>query len=222
MSCVTIAAFFLAVALTHRSSYSRSARRISYSILLSTGQDNPLGIFGYIALLNIGVAAVVLRKRWDHLLLLAAVGAVSMELLWCQQLLPCPESCDRIRDLPRLRITIPACLFSPSQKCRARKMGGMGRSHLRICFVRLRRLHPERLSRAFAKSGFAFRFHLRRGPRPGCPRDRIRPLLVAEIAGVAVFGLLAGWTAGYLDAALLWYGLGSYVLFAVLHAGALV
>src|SRR6185295_19791670 len=49
-----------------------------------------------------------------------------------------------------------------------------------------------------------------------------RLLLIAEIAGIAVFGLLAGWTAGYLDAALLWYGLGSYVLFAVLHAGALI
>ena len=44
-------------------------------------------------------------------------------------------------------------------------------------------------------------------------------LFFAEIAGIAVFGLLAGWTAGFLDASLLWWGLGSYVVFALLHAG---
>ena len=41
----------------------------------------------------------------------------------------------------------------------------------------------------------------------------------AEIAAIAVFGLLAGWTAGFLDASVLWWGLGSYVVFAVLHTG---
>ena len=34
-------------------------------VLLSTGQDNPLGLFGYIALLDIGLLAVARRKDWS-------------------------------------------------------------------------------------------------------------------------------------------------------------
>jgi len=35
------------------------------AILLSTNQDNPLGLFGYIALLDIGLLALAQRKRWE-------------------------------------------------------------------------------------------------------------------------------------------------------------
>ena len=127
MSCVTIAAFFLAVALNAQVVVILGLLGgFLTPILLSTGQDNPLGLFGYIALLNIGVAAVVLRKRWDHLLLLAAVGTVFMELLWVDSFFHVPKAGARIHDLPRIRIAIPARLFSPPQKCGAGKMGGMG------------------------------------------------------------------------------------------------
>jgi len=40
-------------------------------VLLSTGQDHPLGLFSYIALLDAGLIAVVARKRWNYLVLLA-------------------------------------------------------------------------------------------------------------------------------------------------------
>src|SRR6266852_6541234 len=36
-------------------------------ILLSTGQDNPLGLFGYIAILDIGLILVSLHHRWNFL-----------------------------------------------------------------------------------------------------------------------------------------------------------
>jgi len=51
-------------------------------VLLSTGQDNPLGLFGYIALLDLGLIAVVQRRRWHLLVLLAMVGTVAMQLGW--------------------------------------------------------------------------------------------------------------------------------------------
>ncbi len=83
MSCVTIAAFFLAVLLDAQVVVILGLLGgFLTPILLSTGPDNPLGLFGYIALLNIGIGAVVLRKRWDHLLLLAAIGTVLMEFAW--------------------------------------------------------------------------------------------------------------------------------------------
>ena len=51
-------------------------------VLLSTGVDNPSGLFGYIALLDAGLLAVALRCRWHYLSPLAAVGTVAMEFGW--------------------------------------------------------------------------------------------------------------------------------------------
>ena len=101
-------------------------------------------------------------------------------------------------------------------------MGGMGCGALRIRLVRLRRVYPRRLFRvgapAFSIFGFIFAADL------GLVVLTVASGLTffAELAGIAVFGLLAGWTAGYLDASLLWWGLGSYVVFAILHAGVLL
>src|SRR5436190_4277155 len=51
-------------------------------VLLSTGEDNPLGLFGYIALLDIGLLAVARRKDWTSLPILGAVGTVLMQIAW--------------------------------------------------------------------------------------------------------------------------------------------
>src|SRR6266702_3496454 len=48
-------------------------------LLLSTGQDHPLGLFGYIALLDIGLLAVAQRQRWSALPTLGAVGTALMQ-----------------------------------------------------------------------------------------------------------------------------------------------
>src|SRR5438034_2442513 len=54
-------------------------------ILLSTGQDNPLGLFGYIALLDIGLLMVARRKEWPALPILGAIGTVLMQIGWVAQ-----------------------------------------------------------------------------------------------------------------------------------------
>jgi uncharacterized membrane protein len=51
-------------------------------ILLSTNQDNPLGLFGYIALLDIALLALGQRQRWNALPILGAIGTVLMQLAW--------------------------------------------------------------------------------------------------------------------------------------------
>ena len=51
-------------------------------VLLSTGQDNPLGLFGYIALLDIGLLAVAQRQRWNVLPILGAIGTALMQIAW--------------------------------------------------------------------------------------------------------------------------------------------
>src|SRR3984893_18423497 len=50
--------------------------------LLWTRRDNPAALFGYIGVLNCGVAAVSALKRWNYLILLAAFGSVIIEFSW--------------------------------------------------------------------------------------------------------------------------------------------
>lgn len=51
-------------------------------ILLSTGQDNPFGLFGYIAVLDAGLILVAINRQWRFLAALAAVGTILMQIGW--------------------------------------------------------------------------------------------------------------------------------------------
>ncbi len=51
-------------------------------LLLRSGVDNAPSLFLYIALLDLGVAAVALRKGWLYLVLLAAIGTALTQLGW--------------------------------------------------------------------------------------------------------------------------------------------
>jgi uncharacterized membrane protein len=51
-------------------------------ILCRTGHDNPFGLWSYIALLCLGVLAVVKHTKWHHLIPLAAGGTLIMQLGW--------------------------------------------------------------------------------------------------------------------------------------------
>ncbi len=55
--------------------------------LLSTGHDNPLGLFAYIALLDIGLVAVALHRRWHFLVPLGVGGTILMEIGWAEKFL---------------------------------------------------------------------------------------------------------------------------------------
>ena len=54
-------------------------------ILINTEQDNPLGLFGYIAILDAGLIFVALNKRWHFLTALAALGTVFMQVGWADK-----------------------------------------------------------------------------------------------------------------------------------------
>jgi uncharacterized membrane protein len=51
-------------------------------ILLSTGTDNPPGLFGYIALLDAGVLALAFRKQWRSLNYMSFAATVLMSFGW--------------------------------------------------------------------------------------------------------------------------------------------
>src|SRR5439155_22670620 len=48
---------------------------------------------------------------------------------------------------------------------------------------------------------------------------RARSALIVPLAGGIVFAFLATWTGYYLTDALLWWALGGYVVFSIVHAG---
>jgi uncharacterized membrane protein len=53
--------------------------------LLPSGFDNAPALFLYVALLDLGIAAVALRKRWLYLVLCAALGTALTQLGWASQ-----------------------------------------------------------------------------------------------------------------------------------------
>lgn len=83
MSLITTAAFLLAVRMQAQVvAVLGMLGGFLTPILCSTGQDNPFGLFSYIALLDIGVLAVAKHQRWLHLTALAAAGTIFMQTGW--------------------------------------------------------------------------------------------------------------------------------------------
>ena len=83
MTLITAAAFLLAVRM-HAQVIAVLGMLGGFltPILCSTGHDNPVGLFSYIALLDVGVLAVAKHKRWLHLTALAAAGTILMQGGW--------------------------------------------------------------------------------------------------------------------------------------------
>src|SRR5205809_992490 len=86
MALITAVAFLLAVRMDAIAvAILGMAGGFLTPILLSTGQDNPLGLFGYIALLDVGLLLVARRKQWSPLPILGAIGTILMQAMWLQQ-----------------------------------------------------------------------------------------------------------------------------------------
>ncbi|HWB03812.1 MAG TPA: DUF2339 domain-containing protein [Verrucomicrobiales bacterium] len=83
MVLITAAAFLMAVRMSAQVvAVLGMAGGFLTPIVCSTGHDNPLGLFGYIAMLDIGVLAVAKRRRWHYLTGLTAAGTIIMQAGW--------------------------------------------------------------------------------------------------------------------------------------------
>ncbi|MEY2495766.1 MAG: hypothetical protein QOJ45_2258 [Verrucomicrobiota bacterium] len=219
MAIVTAGAFFLAVRMNAQVIVVLGLLGgFLTPVLLSTGVDNPTALFGYIAVLNVGVAAVALRKRWDYLVMLAAAGTALIEFGWAARFFD-PSKANiafavflgfeaqflAIFALPRRE--------NPPQNWTARAAVTMGFAAIVWAFCLL--TYPELGHRP----GFLFTFAF--AAEAGL---LLLPVLftkwtpLAAISGAALFFFLAAWTENYLADALLWWALGGYVVFALLHA----
>ncbi|MDB6024987.1 MAG: hypothetical protein JWM68_1210 [Verrucomicrobiales bacterium] len=187
-------------------------------ILLSTGQDNPLGLFVYIGLLDVGLIAVALHRRWNFLPVLGVVGTVIMQIGWTEKFFEVPKVFTGMTIFLSFSALFVAAFFFAQKRKQNDKW-----------FAAPAILLP------FVSFGFAFYLlgYSELSVRPGLVFSFVfladlcllaltltdtKLFRVHVFAGITVFTLLSAWTVQSLNNALLNWGLGFYLLFAVLHS----
>ena len=186
-------------------------------VLLATGQDNPVGLFGYVALLDLGLAALALHRRWLHHVPLAALGTIATMVGWAETFYTSTKA----------PVAMVVCLV-------------FSLLFYGLCVVarRLDRLTMALLGSALALAGvsFAFAFHFMFEAPVAAEAGRLLGFIAAidlvvlalvwldarihhvhAAAGLVVFGLLALWISVTLTEALLPWALGAALGFAALH-----
>ncbi len=219
MSCVTIAAFFLAVVFDAQVVVILGLLGgFLTPFLLATGSDHPAALFGYVGLLNAGIAAVVLRKRWDFLIFLTAIGTVVTEFAWVSEFFHVTKAPMAFVIFAGFQLQFLIFLFLHRKTGSAEKwltwgVATTGVAALAFSFWMLD-FHVLSERPLFL---FSFVFAVDVGLLVLALKQS-KSALFASAAGIGVFAFFACWTATYLSDALLWWGLGAYLLFAMLHS----
>jgi uncharacterized membrane protein len=193
-------------------------------VLLSTGVDNPGGLFGYIAILDAGLIFVALHRRWFFLNALAATGTAFMQIGWAQKFFVDEKYFEGNKILIPLAILVGfnalyllAAWWTKHRGQTDRWLSGstLGLAAVALGFA-LGFLTFEPLAlRPWLMFGFVFLIDL--GVVALVLLDNeIAP--AQPITGLAVFALLAFWTANTLSNNLLNAALVLYLLFAIIHS----
>jgi uncharacterized membrane protein len=225
MTLITVVAFLLAVRLNAiMVAILGMAGGFLTPILLSAGQDNPFGLFGYILLLDIGLLMVTRRKQWSALPILGAVGTVLMQIAWVTQFF--------LREEYFLanRVLVPMAIFLGFELLFCTALGTTKRG--------------SKSENAFAAAaigtggaailwGFYFLSFQTFGNRPALLLSYIfladiallsialvkeKLVALSTVTGLAVFTFLAIWTAWYLTTQNLYVALLAFFVFALLHS----
>lgn len=189
-------------------------------ILLSSGRNRPVELFSYLALLDAGLVAVALRKRWNYLALLGAAATVLMQYGWMAKFF----SADQVVVAMAIYLGY-AVLFGAAVGLGHRwalvdrYLSGaavvMAGSAWAFALYLLTQPYPEITARPWLLFGFVFLVDAVLLALAGL-RTELRPMHLA--AGGVAFLLLMIWTVGALRPELLNAALAIYLLFAVLHS----
>jgi uncharacterized membrane protein len=218
MALVTAAAFLLAVRLDAQVvAVLGILGGFLTPVLINTGQDNPAGLFGYVAVLVVGLCAVALHRGWHYLVPLGAAGTILMLLGWA----------DKFYVPEKTGIVVAVCLLF-SGICFATYLGA-------------RRLGREAAPVLWSAVGLpavslGIAWLLMENPVVGARPALLFGLILGAdafllalawlderlprlhlAAGLAVFALLARWTSLDLSDALLPWALAGSLVFAALH-----
>jgi uncharacterized membrane protein len=186
-------------------------------LLLSTGQDQPVALFVYVGLLDLGLLAVVLYRRWDFLAVLGAVGTVVLQAGWVAKF------------YDPTRLGTAWTIFAAFNVLFVGALAGARRTGRDSDWL-------GGATAVMAVATLAFGgWLLSGGGAAGQPAGLFSLVLVADLAllavaywrmrlaglfmaaGMVVFGYLAYWQAWYVDGTLLGWTLGFSLVFAVMH-----
>lgn len=192
--------------------------------LLSTGEDNPLGLFGYIAVLVAGLMLVALNRRWHFLTALAAAGTAVMQIGWAGQFFESGRYFEGNKILIALGVLLGfnVLYLAAAWWAKQRKElnwwlagGALGLALVAFGFTAWFLSFAPLAQRPWLIFGFVFLIDLAVTALAVLDDE----IVVAQpIAGLVVFGLLAAWTGKSLSNELLNAALAFYFIFAVLHA----
>ncbi len=223
MALITLAAFLLAVRLNALVvAVLGMLGGFLTPVLLSTGQDQVLGLFGYIALLDIGLLAVSRHGRWRFLAGAAAVGTALMQMGWYHKFFRAGYYFEGSMTLVPMGILLFfIALFLAGgwlfRKRADRQAAGpvLGLAAVAMWFAALMLSFPQVGERYFLLYGFLLLVNLAviavvaARPRWGAAQ---------AVAAGLTFLHLACWTGGYLTDGNLTGGLALYLVFGALHA----
>jgi len=193
-------------------------------VLLSRGEDNSLGLFGYIALLDIGLLAVAQRQRWNVLPILGAIGTALVQFAWVAAFFV-PE-----KYFAGNKVLIFMAVFAGFQAlflaaAALAQRTGKANTELFACAIGLGAV-------AMFSAFYLLSFQMI-GHRPALlftylfvidlglltlTLTESRLVTVQAFAGLAAFIFLGAWTGNYLTMDHLYTALGFYFLFALFHS----
>jgi type II secretory pathway pseudopilin PulG len=207
-------------------------------ILLSTGQDNPLGLFGYIAILDAGLVFVALNKRWHFLTALGALGTVIMQIGWADNFFVSEKYFEGNKILIALAVLLGFNLLWLAANWLAQRWSSsfslpgadtlkrelqpywlsgsmLGLAAVALAFTAFFFTFPPLAERPVLLFSFVFLIDLAVAALVWLD-EKVSP--AQPVTGIAVFGLLAIWTAQHLTNELLNPALVFYLVFAVFHS----
>jgi Predicted membrane protein (DUF2339) len=192
-------------------------------ILLSTGQDNPFGLFGYIALLDIGLLAVAQRQRWNVLPILGAIGTALIQFAWAAAVFVPEKYFAGNKVLIFMAVFVGFQALFVAASVWAKRTGRTNRE-LFACAIGL---GAVAMFSAFYLLSFPTLAH-----RPGLLFSYLfivdlgllaltllesKLLAVQALAGLAAFVFLGAWTGNYLTNSRLYTALAFYFIFTLFH-----
>ena len=194
-------------------------------MLLSTGQDNPFGLFGYIAILDAGLIAVALYRRWYFLTALGALGTAIMQIGWADKFFTTEKYFEGNKILIALGVLLGfnALYLAAAWWTKRREKidwylagSAVGLASVALAFTAWFLSFEPLAQRPWLMFGFVFLIDLGVTLLALLDDEAAR---AQPAAGLAVFGLLALWTIRSLTDNLLNPALAFYFVFAVLHSG---
>src|SRR6516165_8368698 len=193
-------------------------------ILLSTNQDNPLGLFGYVALLDVALLALALRQRWNALPILGAIGTALIQLAWVGAFFVSEKYFSGNKGLIFMAVFVGFQALFLAAAAWA-KRSGKANTTLFACAIGLAAV--AMLSafylldfRAVAYRPallFTYLFVIDLGLLALTLIER-RLAIVQVLAGIGAFIFLGAWTGKYLAVGQIYTALGFYFVFALFHA----